>query len=65
MLGVTEAGAQCKHKKDGVSDYCKQHAANVKAAKPVKQCRAMTWSGTQCTRSPEAGFRYCKQHMGK
>ena len=62
---VTEAGTRCKHKKDGDKDYCKQHAANVKPAKPVKQCRAMTWSGTQCTRSPEAGFRYCKQHMGK
>ena len=62
---VTEAGTRCKHKKDGDKDDCKQHAANVKPAKPVKQCRAMTWSGTQCTRSPEAGFRYCKQHMGK
>ena len=62
---VTEAGTRCKHKKDGDKDYCKQHAANVKADKPVKQCRAMTWSGTQCTRSPEDGFRYCKQHMGK
>ena len=62
---VTEAGTRCKHKKDGDKDYCKQHAANVKPAKPVKQCRAMTWSGTQCTRSPEDGFRYCKQHMGK
>ena len=62
---VTEAGTRCKHKKDGDKDYCKQHAANVKPAKPVKQCRAMTWSGTQCTRTPEDGFRYCKQHMGK
>ncbi|MBQ3342936.1 MAG: hypothetical protein IJG84_13625 [Kiritimatiellae bacterium] len=62
---VTEAGTRCKHKKDGEKDYCRQHAANVKTDKPVKQCRAMTWSGTQCTRSPEAGFRYCKQHMGK
>ena len=62
---VTEAGTRCKHNKDGDKDYCKQHAANVKPAKPVKQCRAMTWSGTQCTRSPEDGFRYCKQHMGK
>ena len=62
---VTEAGTRCKHKKDGESDYCKQHAANVKPAEPVTQCRAMTYEGTQCTRKPEEGKRYCKQHMGK
>ena len=62
---VTEAGTRCKHKKDGESDYCKQHAVNVKPAEPVTQCRAMTYEGTQCTRKPEEGKRYCKQHMGK
>ena len=62
---VTEAGTRCKHKKDGDKDYCKQHAADVKLAKPVEQCRAMTYSGTQCTRKPEDGRRYCKQHLGK
>ena len=62
---VTEAGTRCKHKKDGESDYCKQHAVNVKPAEPVTQCRAMTYEGTQCIRKPEEGKRYCKQHMGK
>ena len=62
---VTEAGTRCKHKKDGESDYCKQHAVNVKPSEPVTQCRAMTYEGTQCTRKPEEGKRYCKQHMGK
>ena len=62
---VTEAGTRCKHKKDGESDYCKQHAADVKPAKPITQCRAMTYEGTQCTRKPEEGKRYCKQHLGK
>ena len=62
---VTEAGTRCKHKKDGESDYCKQHAVDVKLAKPVTQCRAMTYEGTLCTRKPEEGKRYCKQHMGK
>ena len=62
---VTEAGTRCKHKKDGESDYCKQHAAGVKPSEPVTQCRAMTYEGTQCTRKPEEGKRYCKQHMGK
>ena len=62
---VTEAGTRCKHKKDGESDYCKQHAASVKPSEPVMQCRAMTYEGTQCTRKPEEGKRYCKQHMGK
>ena len=62
---VTETGTRCKHKKDGESDYCKQHAVNVKPAEPVTQCRAMTYEGTQCTRKPEEGKRYCKQHMGK
>ena len=62
---VTEAGTRCKHKKDGESDYCKQHAASVKPSDPVMQCRAMTYEGTQCTRKPEEGKRYCKQHMGK
>ena len=62
---VTEAGTRCKHKKDGESDYCKQHAASVKPSEPVTQCRAMTYEGTQCTRKPEEGKRYCKQHMGK
>ena len=52
---VTEAGTRCKHKKDGESDYCKQHAASVKPSEPV----------TQCTRKQEEGKRYCKQHMGK
>ena len=62
---VTEAGTRCKHKKDGESDYCKQHGASVKPSEPVTQCRAMTYEGTQCTRKPEEGKRYCKQHMGK
>ena len=62
---VTEAGTRCKHKKDGESDYCKQHAASVKPSEPVTQCRAMTYEGAQCTRKPEEGKRYCKQHMGK
>lgn len=62
---VTEAGTRCKHKKDGEKDYCKQHAADVKPAKPVEKCRAMTYEGTQCTRKPEEGRRYCGQHMGK
>jgi len=62
---VTEAATRCKHAKDGEKDYCKQHAADVKPAKPVEQCRAMTYEGTQCTRKPEEGRRYCAQHMGK
>jgi len=62
---VTEAGTRCKHKKDGESDYCKQHAPDVKPAKPFDQCRAMNYSGTQCTRKPVEGGRYCKQHGGK
>ena len=33
-----------------------------KPAKPVKQCRALTWEGKQCPRKPEEGKRYCKQH---
>lgn len=62
---VTEAGTRCKRAKDGEKDYCKQHAADVKPAKPVEKCRAMTYDGTQCTRKPEEGRRYCGQHMGK
>ena len=62
---VTEGGTRCKHKKDGDKDYCKQHAADKKPAKPVSQCRAMTYEGKQCVRKPEDGMRYCKQHMGK
>ena len=61
---VTEAGTRCKHKRDGESDYCKQHSPNVKPAKPVEQCRAMTNEGKQCSRKPEDGKRYCKQHGG-
>ena len=59
---MTEAGTRCKHKKDGNKDYCKQHAADVKPAKPVAQCRALTYAGTQCPRKPVEGGRYCKQH---
>ncbi len=59
---VTEAGTRCKHKKNGDSDYCKQHAPSVKPSKPVKQCRAMTYDGKQCVRPPVEGGRYCKQH---
>ena len=62
---VTEAGTRCKHKRDGESDYCKQHSPDVKPAKPVEQCRAMTLEGKQCTRKPEEGRRYCKQHCAK
>ena len=62
---VTEAGTRCKHKKDGESDYCKQHAPSVKPSKPLTQCRAMTYEGKQCTRKPEEGKRYCAQHGGK
>ena len=59
---MTEAGARCKHKKDGDKDYCKQHAADKKPSKSVTQCRALTWEGKQCPRKPEEGRRYCKQH---
>ena len=62
---VTDAGTRCKHKKDGESDYCKQHAPSVKPSKPLTQCRAMTYEGKQCTRKPEEGKRYCAQHGGK
>ena len=62
---MTEAGTRCKHKKDGASDYCKQHSPDVKPAKPFERCRAITFSGTQCTRQPVEGNRYCKQHGGK
>ena len=62
---VTEAGTRCKHKKDGESDYCKQHAPSVKPSKPVTQCRALTYGGTQCVRKPVDGSNYCAQHGGK
>ena len=62
---VTEAGTRCKHKKDGESDYCKQHAPSVKPSKPITQCRAMTYEGKQCSRKPEEGKRYCAQHGRK
>ena len=62
---VTDAGTRCKHKKDGESDYCKQHAPSVKPSKPITQCRAMTYEGKQCSRKPEEGKRYCAQHGGK
>ena len=62
---VTDAGTRCKHKKDGESDYCKQHAPSVKPSKPLTQCRAMTYEGKQCTRKPEEGKRYCAQHGEK
>ena len=62
---MTEAGTRCKHKKDGESDYCKQHAPSVKPSKPIAQCRAMTYDGKQCSRKPEEGKRYCAQHGGK
>ena len=59
---MTEAGTRCKHKKDGESDYCKQHGADVQVKKPLDQCRALTWEGKRCPRKPEAGYLYCKQH---
>ena len=62
---VTDAGTRCKHKKDGESDYCRQHAPSVKPSKPFAQCRAMTYEGKQCTRKPEEGKRYCAQHGEK
>ena len=62
---MTKAGTRCKHKKDGESDYCKQHAPSVKPSKPVTQCRALTYGGTQCVRKPVEGSNYCAQHGGK
>ena len=59
---ITEAGTRCKHKKDGDSDYCKQHAPSKKPAKPFTQCRALTYDGKQCVRKPVDGGRYCQQH---
>ena len=59
---VTEAGTRCRHKKDGESDYCKQHAADKKVKETPKQCRAMTWDGKRCVRAPDEGYLYCKQH---
>ena len=59
---VTAAETRCKHKKVGDTDYCAQHAADVKPKKPVSQCCAMTWEGTRCTRKPDEGYRYCTQH---
>ena len=62
---VTEAGTRCKHKKDGESDYCKQHGPNVKARKPGGKCRALKWDGERCTRPAEDGWLYCKQHRNQ
>ena len=62
---MTEAGTRCKHKKDGESDYCKQHAPSVKPSKPFDRCRAFTYDGTQCVRKPVEGGRYCQQHGGR
>ena len=59
---VTEAGTRCRHKKDGASDYCKQHGPNVKPSKPLDRCRALKWDGERCGRKPEEGFLYCPQH---
>ncbi len=59
---VPAAVTRCKHKKVGDTDYCAQHAADVKPKKPVSQCCAMTWEGTRCTRKPDEGYRYCTQH---
>ena len=59
---VTEAGTRCRHKKDGASDYCKQHGPNVKATKPLDRCRALKWDGERCGRKPEEGYLYCPQH---
>ena len=59
---VTEAGTRCRHKKDGESDYCKQHGPNVKATKTLDQCRALKWDGQRCGRKPEEGYLYCAQH---
>ena len=59
---VTEKGTRCKHKKAGDSDYCKQHAADVKPSKPVTQCRALKYDGDRCTRAPEPDCFYCAQH---
>lgn len=59
---ITEAGARCKHKKDGESDYCRQHAPSKKPVKPFTQCRALTYDGKQCVRKPVDGGRYCPQH---
>lgn len=59
---VTLKGERCKHKKDGESDYCKQHAAGKKVKETPKQCRAMTWDGKRCVRAPDEGYLYCKQH---
>ena len=62
---ITQAGTRCKHKKDGESDYCKQHSPSVKPSHPVTQCRALTYSGKQCVRKPVEGSNYCAQHGGK
>ena len=62
---VTEAGTRCKHKRDGESDYCKQHSPDVNPAQPFERCRAMTNDGKQCSRKPIGNGRYCKQHGGK
>ena len=59
---VTEAGTRCRHKKDGESDYCKQHGPDVKATKPIDQCRALKWDGERCGRKPVEGYLYCAQH---
>ena len=59
---MTEAGTRCKHKKDGESDYCKQHGPDVKAKKPGGQCRALKWNGERCTRPADGDYLYCKQH---
>ena len=59
---VTDAGTRCKHKKDGESDYCKQHGPDTKAKKPGGQCRALKWDGARCTRAADGEYIYCKQH---
>ena len=60
--GLTKSGARCKHKKDGESDYCKQHGPEVKSKKALAQCRALKWDGERCGRKPEGEYLYCSQH---
>ncbi len=60
---MTDAGTRCRHKKDGRSCYCKQHAAFLVPPKIVTRCRAIGADGRQCTEKTVNGRRYCKSHM--
>ena len=62
---VTKSGNRCKRKAAPGKLYCRQHAAQLPAAKSSGACAYISDDGKRCTASAVPGDRFCSKHQDR